>query len=196
MATAMDPSMPLHYPTLPASPTLTYPDLILPDYDRASSPGLDDDRSQSPLMMWKPAHAASSGPDRQPAYPSAPPPQHAFIAGPMMPKTPTTPIIYGNGTMLSDIGEVTEGESTPGKPSPTRRRPSPHQVGGSKARAGLTAVPLPSSPTTSQKTKKKQNHQQTTQERLHQTSMDSNNTNTTQNQTNHKTKNDNTTNVG
>lgn len=35
--------------------------------------------------------------------------------------TPTTPIIYGNGTMLSDIGEVTEVESTPGRPSPPRR---------------------------------------------------------------------------
>lgn len=31
----------------------------------------------------------------------------------MGPVTPTTPIIYGNGTMLSDIGEVTEAESTP-----------------------------------------------------------------------------------
>lgn len=34
---------------------------------------------------------------------------------------PTTPIIYGNGTMLSDIGEVTEVESTPGRPSPPHR---------------------------------------------------------------------------
>ena len=34
-----------------------------------------------------------------------------FIAGPV---TPTTPIIYGNGTMLSDIGEVTEIESNAG----------------------------------------------------------------------------------
>lgn len=40
--------------------------------------------------------------------------------------TPTTPIIYGNGTMLSDIGEVTEAESTVGKgrrlPGPAERR--------------------------------------------------------------------------
>jgi hypothetical protein len=39
------------------------------------------------------------------------------------PITPTTPIIYGNGTMLSDIGEVTEAESTPGrKPRQTHPR--------------------------------------------------------------------------
>lgn len=30
------------------------------------------------------------------------------------PKSPTTPIMYGNGTMLSDIGEVTEVESNAG----------------------------------------------------------------------------------
>ncbi|KAI1375683.1 hypothetical protein F4677DRAFT_446312 [Hypoxylon crocopeplum] len=87
-------SMP--YPSLPASPTLTNPDMILPDYDdTCSSP----DRSQSPLIMWKNAHAADMGFDLTP---------QAF-AGPV---TPTTPIIYGNGTMLSDIGEVTEVEST------------------------------------------------------------------------------------
>ncbi len=41
----------------------------------------------------------------------------------MGPITPTTPIIYGNGTMLSDIGEGTEAESTPGtKPRQTHPR--------------------------------------------------------------------------
>ncbi|OTB02495.1 hypothetical protein M426DRAFT_24655 [Hypoxylon sp. CI-4A] len=84
------------YPALPASPTLTNPDMILPDYDdTCSSP----DRSHSPLIMWKNAHATEMGFDLTP---------QAF-AGPV---TPTTPIIYGNGTMLSDIGEVTEVEST------------------------------------------------------------------------------------
>lgn len=90
------------YPALPASPTLTNPDMILPDYDdTCSSP----DRSHSPLIMWKNAHAAEMGFDLTP---------QAFTG----PVTPTTPIIYGNGTMLSDIGEVTEVESTcpPNKP--------------------------------------------------------------------------------
>jgi hypothetical protein len=50
--------------------------------------------------------------------------------------TPTTPIIYGNGTMLSDIGEVTEAESTPG------RKPSSARI----AKGG--DLPLRSSPTT------------------------------------------------
>ncbi|KAI1073506.1 hypothetical protein F5B20DRAFT_587190 [Whalleya microplaca] len=85
-------SMP--YPQ-PASPTLTNPDMILPDYDdTCSSP----DRSQSPLMMWKRAHANDMQFDLTPQT----------FTGPV---TPTTPIIYGNGTMLSDIGEVTEAES-------------------------------------------------------------------------------------
>ncbi|KAI1661047.1 hypothetical protein F4813DRAFT_379144 [Daldinia decipiens] len=86
----------MSYPPLPASPTLTNPDMILPDYeDTYSSP----DRSQSPLTMWKNTQVASMSFDLTP---------QAFTG----PVTPTTPIIYGNGTMLSDIGEVTEVEST------------------------------------------------------------------------------------
>ena len=69
--------------------------MILPDYD---SP---NERSQSPLLSWTNAHV-----DDQFQLP-----QNAFLAGPI---TPTTPIIYGNGTMLSDIGEVTEVESVVG----------------------------------------------------------------------------------
>ncbi|KAK1982013.1 hypothetical protein LZ30DRAFT_591546 [Colletotrichum cereale] len=91
------------YPPRPASPTLTNPDMILPDYDRSPSPK----RSHSPLTMWKNAHAVDMNMQFQ--FPPT-----AFIAGPV---TPTTPIIYGNGTMLSDIGEVTEAESTPGRAS-------------------------------------------------------------------------------
>lgn len=79
--------------TMPGSPTLTNPDMILPDYDDPASP----DRSQSPLTMWK-----SNQFDLN---------QQSYNMGPA---TPTTPIIYGNGTMLSDIGEVTEAESTVG----------------------------------------------------------------------------------
>lgn len=112
-------SIPPAYPSLPASPTLTNPDMILPDYDRTPSPDLDRDDcqalSQPSLMMWQNAHAASSNTDLQQLFSGA----HGFTAGPV---TPTTPIIYGNGTMLSDIGEVTEVESTVGKPSPSSIR--------------------------------------------------------------------------
>ncbi|KAK8069592.1 hypothetical protein PG994_006208 [Apiospora phragmitis] len=95
------------YPSMPASPTLTNPDMILPDWDpgHVSSP----DRSQSPLMMWK----SANGFDMNQFDLGAP----AFPAAPI---TPTTPIIYGNGTMLSDIGEVTENESTVGGPGARR----------------------------------------------------------------------------
>lgn len=79
--------------TLPASPTLTNPDMILPDYDD----GMSLDRSSSPLMMWKNNQFDLNG--------------QSYNMGQ---NTPATPIIYGNGTMLSDIGEVTEAESTAG----------------------------------------------------------------------------------
>ncbi|KAK6851062.1 hypothetical protein PG987_000696 [Apiospora arundinis] len=88
------------YPSMPASPTLTNPEMILPDYD----PGRN-----LPLMMWKTAN----GFDMNQFDLGAP----AFPAAPI---TPTTPIIYGNGTMLSDIGEVTENESTAGGPGARR----------------------------------------------------------------------------
>ncbi|KAF6810724.1 hypothetical protein CSOJ01_06168 [Colletotrichum sojae] len=91
------------YPPTPGSPTLTNPDMILPDYDRSPSP----DRSHSPLMMWKNSQAVDMNMQFQ--FPPS-----AYVAGPV---TPATPIIYGNGTMLSDIGEVTEAESTPGRTS-------------------------------------------------------------------------------
>lgn len=131
---------PQPYPNLPASPTLTNPDMILPDYDFALSPDDEDRpaRSQSPLMMWKNAHAASSTSDLQQLFAGTASSSslsqlsqdhHTFPAGPI---TPTTPIIYGNGTMLSDIGEVTEAESTPGRPSPgSIRRRAAGGAGGS-----------------------------------------------------------------
>lgn len=97
----------MSYPTIPpspGSPTLTNPDMILPDYDDSiSSP----DRLHSSLEMWKNAQGLDMQFDQFDLSPHA-------ISGPI---TPTTPIIYGNGTMLSDIGEVTEAESVcgPGK---------------------------------------------------------------------------------
>ncbi|PKS10494.1 hypothetical protein jhhlp_002246 [Lomentospora prolificans] len=116
------------YPPLPASPTLTNPDMILPEYERASSP----DRSQSPLHMWKPPLTLA---DMQYHIPL----QNAFPAGPI---TPTTPIIYGNGTMLSDIGEVTEVESAVGgnsqPPSPSRSHIRSHN---SSSDAALRSSP-------------------------------------------------------
>lgn len=75
----------------------------LPDYpDALSSPG----RPESPLTMWKRANGFDTTPMQQ--FDLGAP---GFAPGSV---TPTTPIIYGNGTMLSDIGEVTEAESTTG----------------------------------------------------------------------------------
>jgi hypothetical protein len=113
-------------PALPASPTLTNPDMILPygEYDSTPSPPQHPYRPPSP-DDWR---GSRSG-DMQ------------FSIGPhaMGPLTPTTPIIYGNGTMLSDIGEVTEAESTPGRklPGPAERR----------MRKQAMNTPLRSSPT-------------------------------------------------
>lgn len=88
---------------LPASPTLTNPDMILPDYpdyDRAHSP---DELPENRLTAWRNPSSSNHGFHL--------PMHNGFPAGPI---TPTTPIIYGNGTMLSDIGEVTEVESNAG----------------------------------------------------------------------------------
>ncbi|KAK4035164.1 hypothetical protein C8A01DRAFT_18120 [Parachaetomium inaequale] len=134
---------------LPASPTLTNPDMILPDYDRSDSPDPDlgsADHAAS-LMMWKNTHAPTSPPDMH----------QMFVAtglagprpyGPSGPVTPTTPIIYGNGTMLSDIGEVTEVESTVGRPSPARTKAGMLRPPGSPPRRGSGSEhALRSSPT-------------------------------------------------
>ncbi|KAL8381154.1 hypothetical protein RB595_005437 [Gaeumannomyces hyphopodioides] len=156
------------YPTLPASPTLTNPDMILPDYDRTSSPDMDQDRSQSPLMMWKNAHAAATSSQLHQLFTMTGPPALPTVG----PVTPTTPIIYGNGTMLSDIGEVTEVESTPGRPSPARRRGT--SPGDEALRSfptmGLEAV---------RKLQRQRSH-----DRARRSSLDSNSTITTQEQTN------------
>ena len=118
------------YPSLPASPTLTNPDMILPygDYDSTPSPPQHAFRPDSSGNDWR----GSRQTDMQF---SLGPPSH------MLPVTPTTPIIYGNGTMLSDIGEVTEAESTPGRsklPGPAERR---------MLKQGQSNSPLRSSPT-------------------------------------------------
>lgn len=124
-------------PPLPASPTLTNPDMILPDYPRSDSP--DPDLDHPSLMMWKNSQASMSSSDLHNMFIATgmgmQGPNHPY--GPAGPMTPTTPIIYGNGTMLSDIGEVTEVESTVGKPSPryksaTRQSASPTRANGSE----------------------------------------------------------------
>jgi hypothetical protein len=104
------------FPSLPASPTLTNPDMILPygEYDSTPSPPQDPMRPESPLGGWKGSRPGDM------SFSIGPPGHMQMGIGPV---TPTTPIIYGNGTMLSDIGEVTEAESTPGrKPKPTYPR--------------------------------------------------------------------------
>lgn len=118
-----------HHATLPASPTLTNPDMILPEYDRSPSP------VALAHSVWALSQAASE------PHPYDPTAANATIS---------TPIIYGNGTMLSDIGEVTEAESTPARPSPPRSRyvptstalPAPrHKVDDSEGGAALRSSP-------------------------------------------------------
>lgn len=85
------------YRPQPSSPTLTNPDMILPDYDE---PDLMGARALSPVMAWN-----GSAED--------------FHISDVLQSGGielNTPIIYGNGTMLSDIGEVTEVESNVGGP--------------------------------------------------------------------------------
>ncbi|RDA94101.1 hypothetical protein CP533_6595 [Ophiocordyceps camponoti-saundersi (nom. inval.)] len=94
----------------PSSPTLTNPDMILPDDDdfpmtRTQAPSLD------PAALYR---SMSLG--------------------------PSTPIIYGNGTMLSDIGEVTEVESVAGSTPPRRF---------SSRRCSGAGFPIRASPTAS-----------------------------------------------
>ncbi|KAL2127473.1 hypothetical protein VTI74DRAFT_10675 [Chaetomium olivicolor] len=128
---------------LPASPTLTNPDMILPDYDRSDSPDPDlgHGHSHPQLMTWNNAHVATSAENIH----------QMFVATGMVgprggygasgPVTPTTPIIYGNGTMLSDIGEVTEVESTVGKPSPARTTATKPAAGASGSDTALRSSP-------------------------------------------------------
>ncbi|KAK6586508.1 hypothetical protein PZA11_001565 [Diplocarpon coronariae] len=93
---------------LPASPTLTNPDMILPYVEELSA---------SP-----PRGTDHSGEERDEIRPAD---MHFSIGSSHANITLTTPIIYGNGTMLSDIGEVTEAESISGRsklPGPAERR--------------------------------------------------------------------------
>lgn len=118
------------YPPDPGSPTLTNPDMILPDYERADSP---DDLPQSDMLLWNNQPTATLRNQMLPP--------ESFVAGPM---TPTTPIIYGNGTMLSDIGEVTEVESNAGAATfrRTSSRYSDQSIGDAPGRSSPTDIAL------------------------------------------------------
>ncbi|KAK3335651.1 hypothetical protein B0T19DRAFT_14408 [Cercophora scortea] len=144
-------------PSLPASPTLTNPDMILPEHDyRSDSPDPQLDGRDHPLMMWTNGTAnghldATTAADNMhqilSATTSGAMQRAGHPYGANGPVTPTTPIIYGNGTMLSDIGEVTEVESTPGKPSPSRTRAGTLRRLESPTRGSGSDVALRSSPT-------------------------------------------------
>lgn len=84
----------------PGSPTLSNPEMILPDYEPNRYD--NDDDAHSPIMSWD-HHGSANGLGIDQVLQSGGVPL-------------TTPILYGNGTMLSDIGEVTEAESTVGGP--------------------------------------------------------------------------------
>ncbi len=122
----------------PSSPTLTNPDMILPDYDEPepldAEPELDEPQ-RNDTTGWQNSH----------------PDQQRFILDDDTPHSNgyplTTPILYGNGTMLSDIGEVTEVESNVGGPSrhSTRSRLSDHDAAlrSSPTMGGSTYIKKP-----------------------------------------------------
>lgn len=125
---------------LPASPTLTNPDMILPygEYDSTPSPPRGKYRSESASGDWDDTRQTDMH------FSIGPPHAHMGLM------TPTTPIIYGNGTMLSDIGEVTEAESTVGRsklPGPAERRLLKQQQLQQQHQASGNNTPLGSSPT-------------------------------------------------
>ncbi|KPM41610.1 hypothetical protein AK830_g4978 [Neonectria ditissima] len=130
----------MNYRPMAGSPTLTNPDMILPDYPDYGRSDSPDDRSQSPLMMWNNTQIGD-------IQFHLPPPQTSFMTNSM---APTTPIIYGNGTMLSDIGEVTEAESVVGYRGP--RRASSHLSVQSEEDAALRSSPTMGLPRMKSKT--------------------------------------------
>ncbi|PTB64457.1 hypothetical protein BBK36DRAFT_1171024 [Trichoderma citrinoviride] len=105
--------MAVPYPQ-PASPTLTNPDMILPDYD---GPDPYDSRPSTGPSLWNSGHHIEDGFQFGQEFHANPDPL-------------STRIIYGNGTMLSDIGEVTEVESVVGRvPSRNASKRSTHSSG-------------------------------------------------------------------
>ncbi|KAK5990559.1 hypothetical protein PT974_08828 [Cladobotryum mycophilum] len=93
----------LPYGSQPGSPTLTNPDMILPDYnDLVGYTDLSQSHQTTTTTTWNSGHSIEDGFQFH---------DNGFYVNP---DPLSTPIIYGNGTMLSDIGEVTEVESNAG----------------------------------------------------------------------------------
>ncbi|KAK4153938.1 hypothetical protein C8A00DRAFT_43191 [Chaetomidium leptoderma] len=163
-------------PPLPASPTLTNPDMILPDYDRSDSPDHNLGPAAHPsLMMWNSAHTSTSAPDIHQMFVAtglAGP--HPY--GPTGPVTPTTPIIYGNGTMLSDIGEVTEVESTVGKPLSARTKSAVRRPASPKRGSGSEGALRPSPTITTASMNNKKSKQSLNAKHERRSSIESNST--------------------
>ncbi|KAL7803723.1 hypothetical protein V8C44DRAFT_343326 [Trichoderma aethiopicum] len=135
--------MAVPYPQ-PASPTLTNPDMILPDYD-----GPDPYHSQPSTgpSLWNSGHHIEDGFQFGQEFHANPDPL-------------STRIIYGNGTMLSDIGEVTEVESVVG-PGPSRN--ASKRSNNSSGDEG----PFRASLTTGKKFIQQRQHQQRQQQQHH-----------------------------
>jgi hypothetical protein len=107
---------------IPASPTLSNPDLILPSYNFG---GGDDDfalRDWKPTLMPAQLQLQLQLQELQFDADSTTPTSTTTVTGPSDPfanfssgrTSPSNAILYGSGTMLSDIGEVTEIESCAG----------------------------------------------------------------------------------
>lgn len=118
--------MAVPYPQ-PASPTLTNPDMILPDNDY-DEPNMYHSQSLTGPSLWNSGHHIEDGFQFT----------QDFYANP---NPLTTPIIYGNGTMLSDIGEVTEVESVVGPVASRKMSKGSNHSSGDEGpfRASLTA---------------------------------------------------------
>ncbi|PSR79427.1 hypothetical protein BD289DRAFT_94725 [Coniella lustricola] len=99
----------------PASPTLTNPDMILPDYEYSPASGNAKDHMSSDYYVQRSAQAIQALNNMDPRLMSQFQQYQVYTND-----APATPIIYGNGTMLSDIGEVTEVESTAARYTPPR----------------------------------------------------------------------------
>lgn len=143
----------------PGSPTLTNPDMILPDYD---DPQPYHSQPHTGPSLWNSGHHIEDGFQFTQEFYANPDPL-------------STPIIYGNGTMLSDIGEVTEVESVVG-PIPSRN--ASKRSNNSSSDEGPFRASLASGKRFIQQRQQQQRHhqQQPSKERERRSSTDSTST--------------------